>query len=434
MIYWAPFLHFYQPSTQFHAILKKVTNESYRPLLKMFLEHPYAKVTINICGVLTELLNNHGAEDVIADIKKLALNNQLEFVDSGKYHPILPLISQKERKRQIELNHKANKFFFGNAYKVRGFFPPEMCYSDEVGHLVASMGYDWILLSGIACSDKWPLNFISSIPAGSSSLKVFFRDDVLSNKISFRNIGSAGFLREIVSLTKGEKDAYIITAMDAETFGHHIRNWEKLFLKKVYETIDAIENTCRHGNIKQKTDLTGAYKKIFFGLKETPHIQVLTISELINKMPTKKTKVPRPSSWSSTKEDIVKNDYYPLWKGIKSQIHELQWEHVGMCFEMVDNALSQKKSNEQSKRFAVIARGLMDKAIYSCQFWWANKERGTWDINLINKGLMLQEEVLLNAYKSITLSSATTNVKKDFYHKFVASRDIASKIRDLIVE
>ena len=263
---------------------------------------------------------------------------------------------------------------------------------------------------------------------------MFFRDDIISNKISFRNISSAGFLREIVNLTKGKKDAYIITAMDAETFGHHIRNWEKLFLMKTYETIDAIENTCHHGNIKQKTELTGAYKKIFFGSKEIPCIQVLTISELINKMPTKKTTVPMSSSWSSTKEDITKNDYYPLWKGIKSQIHELQWEHVGMCFELVDNALSQKKGNEQSKRFAVIARGLMDKAIYSCQFWWANKERGTWDINLINKGLMLQEEALLNAYESINLSSATANVKKDFHHKLVASRDIASRIRDLIVE
>ena len=108
MIYWAPFLHFYQPPTQFHAILKKVCNESYRPLLKMLLEYPNAKLTINICGVLTEMLNDHGATDILTNIKKLAQNRQIEFVDCAKYHTILPLIPKKEMRRQIELNNKTN--------------------------------------------------------------------------------------------------------------------------------------------------------------------------------------------------------------------------------------------------------------------------------------------------------------------------------------
>src|SRR3989338_6773401 len=197
MIYWAPFLHFYQPPTQFHAILKKVCNESYRPLVKMLLEHPGAKVTVNMCGVLTETLNDHGAGDILDGLKQLAKNKQLEFVDSGKYHPILPLLPQKEMRRQIRLNKKTNEFFFEDAYNPRGFFPPEMCYSPDTGRVIKALGYEWILISGIACSDEWPLDFISGVSCGTSTIKIFYRDDILSNKISFHSLDSAGFIKEL---------------------------------------------------------------------------------------------------------------------------------------------------------------------------------------------------------------------------------------------
>lgn len=433
MIYWAPFLHFYQPPIQFHAVLKKVCNESYRPLVKMFLERPATKVTINICGVLTELLNDHGAKDVLDGIRQLAKNKQLEFVDSAKYHAILPLIPKEEIKRQIRLNQKTNGYFFKKAYKARGFFMPEMCYSASAAGVIRDMDYDWVLISGIACQGQWPMDFICSVPCGPSLLKVFFRDDILSNKISFRSIDSAGFIRDLINLSKGKKDIYCITAMDAETFGHHIRNWEKLFLAKVYEVIDKMGDIYNEKDTQQKAGLAGVYKKIFADLKEIPHIEIVTISELLKKFPIKKAKAPRSSSWSTTKEDVTKKNYYPLWKGKGNRIHDLQWEHLNICFELVRQAVDMGGSSKEGSRFAILARSLLDRAVYSCQFWWANKERGTWDINLINKGLILQEETILNAYKAVKLSSADEEAKRVFHHKVAACRDIANQIRDLLV-
>ncbi|MFH1855781.1 MAG: hypothetical protein ABH836_00950, partial [Candidatus Omnitrophota bacterium] len=174
MIYWAPFLHFYQPPIQFHAVLKKICDESYRPLLKVLLGQPASKVTININGVLTELLNDHGAVDVLEGFQKLAYNGQLEFVESAKFHAILPLLPQKEMYRQIKLNRQTNEYFFKDAYKPRGFFPPEMCYSNEAAKVIADMGYEWILISGIACRDEWPLEYISRVSFDSSSVNIFF--------------------------------------------------------------------------------------------------------------------------------------------------------------------------------------------------------------------------------------------------------------------
>lgn len=429
MIYWAPFLHFYQPPTQFHAILKKVCNESYRPLLAMLGEHPNTKVTINICGVLTEMLNDHGASDILDQIKTLAQNNQIEFADSGKYHPILPLIPKKEMRRQIELNHKTNGYFFKKAYQPKGFFPPEMCYSEELAGLLSEMGYLWVLVGGIAATAKWPLDVIYNLPVKPNGLKIFYRDDIISNKISFKSVDSKGFIQQLVNLRQDKDDIYVITAMDAETFGHHIQNWERLFLEEVYEMIEGVAS---YRGLKQRADLALAHKNIM-ALKESKEVKVVTISELLNKFPSKNAQAPRPSSWSSSAEDIEQGNYYPLWKHQHNPIHDLQWQHVNVCFELLEEA-ARLKDNEESNHFYAIARGLLDRAIHSCQFWWANKERRTWDMNLINKGLMFQEEVVLNGYKAIYSSNASEAAINEAHYKVTASRDIASKIRDLIVE
>ena len=90
MIYWAQLLHFYQPPTQLPEVLHKICNESYRPLIEVFSKHPNARATININGVLTEMLWYHVYGDIIDGLVKLAEKGQIEFVGSGKYHPILP--------------------------------------------------------------------------------------------------------------------------------------------------------------------------------------------------------------------------------------------------------------------------------------------------------------------------------------------------------
>lgn len=433
MIYWAPFLHFYQPPIQFHAVLKKICNESYRPLVKLFSEHPNAKATINICGVLTELLNDHGAGDIIDGMRKIAENGQFEFVDSAKYHAILPLIPKEEMKIQIKLNERTNSYFFKESYKPRGFFFPEMCYSNEAAGVVRSLGYDWVLISGVACQTEWPLDFISSVSLGSSTINVFFRDDVISNKISFRDLDSVGFIKNLTGLAGEREDIYVITAMDAETFGHHIRDWDKLFLEVVYETIDKIEDFYHDKSGKKEDDLAGVYKKIFADLEEIPHIEVVTISELLDKFSSKKVKAPKPSSWSTTKDDIARKNYYPLWKDVSSRIHDLQWEHLNICFELIEQVVKIKSSDKESNKFAILSRSILDRAIYSCQFWWANKSRGMWKINLINKGLMMQEEALLNACKAMYLSSSSGKEKKEFNYKAAACREIAVKIREILV-
>ena len=44
-MYWANFLHIYQPPTQTEHIVRKVTSECYRTLVKVLDESPRAKIS-----------------------------------------------------------------------------------------------------------------------------------------------------------------------------------------------------------------------------------------------------------------------------------------------------------------------------------------------------------------------------------------------------
>src|SRR3972149_1379683 len=103
-MYWASFLHIYQPPTQTEEVTRKVTDECYRKLVDLLLRHPDARVTLNINACLTEQLDRYGLHDVIDGRRALAERGQIELTGSAMYHPILPLIPAGEMRRQIEMN------------------------------------------------------------------------------------------------------------------------------------------------------------------------------------------------------------------------------------------------------------------------------------------------------------------------------------------
>jgi alpha-amylase/alpha-mannosidase (GH57 family) len=428
MIYWAPLLHFYQPPTQTASMLMKISNESYRPLVDVFGEFSHARATVNINGVLTEMLGQCGYSDVLAKLRKLAEDGQIEFTGSGKYHPILPLIPTEEVERQIRLNYQTNRSFLGDAYVPRGFFPPEMCYSRDIINPIIESRHEWIILSGIACPVAWPMDVIHEISSGHDRLAVFFRDDILSNKISFRNIDGPGFIEHLKRLHSGEGDVYVVTAMDAETFGHHIQHWDKLFLAQIFETLEPMAN--RDRTMHEQKPLAEQHRRLFEFEKdkEDRQIRIVTVSELLEIFPKGKQVEPKPSSWSTSADDIKMQNYYPLWKDKNNQVHQMQWEHLSIAMDLTHKAV-ELADNDTSVQFAGIARTTLDAALHSCQFWWASK-KPMWDVNMVYRGLNLQREALLNAYKVISASRINPELKKEYYYRALAARHIFVQITD----
>lgn len=406
--YWAQLLHFYQPPTQTHEILRKVAEESYRPVVQVLKEHPGARIAINMNGVLTEMLAEHGFRDLLGDLRELGERGQVEFVGTGKYHPILPLIPGTERARSIAEQAKTNGELLGAAGS-RGFFPPELCYSREILPEISAAGHEWVLLSGVACPAEWPTTTVYRAPVDGGTIGVLFRDDVRSNRISFRETSPTHFIDDL-SQAGGGQPAYVLTAMDAETFGHHLVGWEREFLAGTYRLIESAGSGSEPGPV-----------------------QMVKPSELLGLFPEGPVVEPHRSSWSTSREDIAAMNPYPLWQAPGNEVHALQWEFVEHCLDAVTVARRYGTANE-ALTFAGLADELLQPALHSCQFWWAS-QRPMWDVAMIYRGFELLDRALLYAVKSVQLSEASPPVKREVAWRLAAAGDIRTRIeRTLFIE
>jgi predicted glycosyl hydrolase (DUF1957 family) len=393
---------------QLPGVLRRIVEASYRPLLAVLAGHPQARCTININGVLSEMLYEFGYSDVLDDLRELAGRGQIELTGSAKHHAILPLLDDAEQRRQIDRNALANGYFFGDAFGPRGFFPPEMCYARSILDPAIDAGHEWVVASGIACAGLPARDRVSRASAESGrEVGMLFRDDDLSNAISFRGTNAEAFVEELRSRA-ANGEGFVVTAMDAETFGHHIEGWERLFLAKAIEAIAEAPAS----------------------LAEP--VACATLSDILDRFPRGEVVEPVASSWSTTREDLDAGSPYPLWRQPGNEIHRLQWEHVAISLDLVSRA-AHVADNEESHRHAGIARALMDEALHSCQFWWASR-RPHWDVNMVDRGLNLQSGAVLNALRAVNLSAAPDAAKRGARARAraAAARDLQSRIRDLL--
>lgn len=374
-MYWANFLHIYQPPNQMADILERIVNESYRKLIEGLRKNPRAKITLNINAGLTEQLAEHGYKDVIDGIRFLLERGQIELTETAKYHPFLPLTPMEEIIRQINLNRDTNRRFFGPAYRPVGFFPPEMAYSHRVAEAAAQMGFEWIIIDEIAFSGKTeqvPYDKIFTIHRH-PNLKVLFRERRLSNLIMSAIVRNEKTLTEVMG-DELKKNRYLITAMDGETFGHHRPGLEKLL----------------------------------FQIFQSKKFRFATISELIKQFPSTEAIEPVASNWASAEIDIEEKKQFLSWDDPENPIHKWQWELTSFALKLMERADPKAKGFKE-------ARAKMDRALHSCQYWWACA-KPWWSLEMIEAGAFR----LLDTIRSIP-GAKNGDIEKafDLYQKIV---------------
>ena len=188
------------------------------------------------------------------------------------YHPILPLIPKDEAIRQIELNTEVNRHYFGEVFQPRGFFPPEMCYSDDVAKIVYDMGFRWIITDEIAFGGKigQARNDTIYTLKGLPELVVFFKERPFSAGITYGKYPSAASFLAALKDRLPTK-AYLLTGTDGEVYGHHRPGQEKL-LQEVFQAREP--ETC-------------------------------TVSELLKLFNRREEVTPLPSSWSTWEDEMA---------------------------------------------------------------------------------------------------------------------------------
>lgn len=351
MITWINVLHLYQPPTQSKDVLDRITHESYLLILSLLKKYPHVKMTINIPGSLLELFDTYGHRSIIEEFAQYAQAGRIELLGTAMYHALLPLIPAHEVRRQIELHTQTSKKYFGDAYTPRGFYLPEMAYSNDVGAIIKDMGFEWILLDEIHAGGAHTREPVS-YKATEHDLTVVFRNRSFSQTFPPERI--------IVAPEQIEHNT-LITVHDGEMYGH------------------------RH------TDDRGYFERVF----NNPNIQTKTVSEYIDSLDAKKSITLFNASWETTPDELATGIPYAVWNDPQNALHQKLWTLAYHVLEI----LSQ---HENDPNFTS-ARHDADMGIASCYWWWASERKLgafspiSWNPTEIEKGASL----LLNASRSL---------------------------------
>lgn len=370
---WANFLHIYQPADQQADILESIVVQSYRPIISFIASSSDVKVTMNITGALLELFDKKGYKDLIDLLRKAGEEGKIEFTGSAKYHGFLPLLEEKDIIRQIKINDETNRFYLGDAYKPRGFFPPEMGYKKNILPIVESLGFEWIILDEISLNGTpGMVDYTKIYKIKDSNLRVFFRERRLSNLIMSAVVRSPETLREAMKDDLQSK-RYVLTAMDGETFGHHRPGLERML----------------------------------FEVLGTKDFDLVTISDLLNYYRDEVVVEPVSSTWASSKEDIDRGIQFLSWKDPENRIHSWQWELFYLVRDQVD------AMDERNPIYSEI-KHRMDVATASDHFWWASA-KPWWSLEMIEDG----------AYRLLDTVRMIPGINQDI---LMRARDLYEKI------
>lgn len=373
-MYWANFLHIYQPPTQKPYWIKRVTDESYRKIFRELKGAKNAKLTLNVNGVLLEHFHTYGEHDVIELMRALLGEGKLELTGSAKYHPLLPFLPAEEVRRQIELNEETHQKFFGDLYHPKGFFPPEMGFTKEVAKIAADMGYQWIIVDELSFprGERLDHETVYTV-AGLGDFAIYFRERRMSWVILSGQVGTGNLLVESLG-ERLQGNGYLLTAMDGETFGHHRPGLEQLL----------------------------------FEIYHSPLLKTCFISELPQHFARRTAVEPLPSTWALMEKDLERKKPFSRWMDDDNVIHKMQWELTRLAIETI------RRAPRDDPGYAA-ARDALDRALHSDQYWWASA-RPWWSIEMIERGA---KELYGAVLATPGVSEKTKEQAKHLYHAIV---------------
>lgn len=229
---------YYYDDYQNETILQKVAQNSYLPANKMILEliNKYQgrfKVAFSISGTALDQFRVY-APQVIESFRELAATGHVEFVAETYSHSLASIKDKSEFKKQIKFNADAIESLFGLRPSVVA--NTELIYSDEIGEVIAEMGYKAILTEGPHHILNWRSPNYLYRNAINPSLTILLNNDMLSNDIAHRFSDShwSGWpltAQKFVSwLSKlPEKERIVNLFMNYETFGERHKSESGIF-------------------------------------------------------------------------------------------------------------------------------------------------------------------------------------------------------------
>ena len=180
--------HYYFDDYENERSITDIAERSYIPALTTLIQMAEAnkgafKVALSLSGVGLEQLEMY-APSVIELLHQLNDTGCCEFLCEPYSHGLSSLANEECFREDVERMRLKVKQMFGKTPKV--FRNSTLIYSNEIGAMVADMGFKGILTEGAKHVLGWKSPHYLYHCAGNPNLKVLLRDFKLSDDISLR--------------------------------------------------------------------------------------------------------------------------------------------------------------------------------------------------------------------------------------------------------
>lgn len=167
---------------------RKIAERCYLPANRVLMDliHRYGKnfkVSFSITGLAIEQFRMY-APEVIDSFKELAATGSVEFLAETYSHSLACQVDENEFKLQVKRHSDLMKELFG--VKPVSFRNTELVYSDEIGEMVAKMGYTTMLTEGARHILGWKSPDYVYTNSINPKLKLLLKNFRLSDDIAFR--------------------------------------------------------------------------------------------------------------------------------------------------------------------------------------------------------------------------------------------------------
>lgn len=182
--------HYYYDDYANETSITNIAENSYIPALRTLIDMARKsegafKVALSLSGVGLEQLERY-APQVIDLLQELSETGCVEFIAEPYSHGLAALAPNGEQSFREEVKRQVDKInqLFGQKPKI--FRNSSLIYDDEIGGLVADMGFKGVLTEGAKHILGWKSPHYLYHCAINPNLKVLMRDYKLSDDISLR--------------------------------------------------------------------------------------------------------------------------------------------------------------------------------------------------------------------------------------------------------
>jgi hypothetical protein len=142
-IYFPIVFHLHQPIGNLPWVFEEAYEKSYAPLLQTIIKHPSIKINIHITGpLLIWMRKNH--PEYLDQIKLLYSKKQVEIVGGGFYEPILAIIPEEDRIKQIQMT--IDWWNFNYQIIPSGFWLAERVWVPDLPLVFSKLGIEYVFV------------------------------------------------------------------------------------------------------------------------------------------------------------------------------------------------------------------------------------------------------------------------------------------------